>query len=79
VRAELLVRTKSLAVRISIAREHVADRLRGDLRELESRLALGGRSVSIVVASVPLEEARVRSSLSEIRYLREHHVMDLAG
>lgn len=79
VRADLLARPQRLSLRLSVAEPSVLARLRGDLAALEARLATGGRSVQITLVPAEPAEASVRSHPGEIRYLREHHVMDLQG
>ncbi len=79
VRADLLLREKSLSLRVAVSRADVAERLAVDLATLEAKLASGGRSVSLSVTIAEPEDLRVRSNLSDIRFLRDHHVMDLAG
>jgi hypothetical protein len=79
VRAELLARPGSLAVRIAVEREDVLERLRSDLGELETRLATGARAVHVALVRAEPGEVEVRPNLADIRYLREHHVMDLEG
>ncbi|MCE9593117.1 MAG: flagellar hook-length control protein FliK [Planctomycetes bacterium] len=79
VRADLLARPGSLSVRVAVEREDVLERLRTDLGELETRLAVGARAVHISLVRAEPGEVSVRPSLADIRYLREHHVMDLQG
>lgn len=79
VRADLLARTGQLSVRVAVVDPRVLARLREDLAELEARLATGGRAVHVALVPAAPEEVRVRPSPDEIRFLREHHVMDLQG
>ena len=79
VRAELVVGADGLAARVSVAREDVFERMQAQRGELEQRLALGGRRVSLVVSLVDAEQLRVDGELTDIRFLREHHLMDRSG
>ena len=83
VRADLAVRggegRASVAVRLSAAREDVLASMRGAARELEARLALGGRRVSLAFELADEAELRLERERAEIRFLREHHVLDRSG
>jgi hypothetical protein len=79
VRADLLARNGQLSVRLSVVEPSVVAHLRADLHELQTRLSTGGRSVHVALVPAELAEVRVRPGPAEIRYLREHHVMDLQG
>ncbi|MBI5432121.1 MAG: flagellar hook-length control protein FliK [Planctomycetes bacterium] len=79
VRADLLARNGQLSVRLSVVEPAVVAHLRADLHELQTRLSSGGRSVHVALVPAELADVRVRPGPSEIRYLREHHVMDLQG
>jgi hypothetical protein len=76
IRADLLLRSGGLAMRVTASRPDVVERLRAGLGELETRLATGGRKVWVAVAQAPEEEVRFDSEARDIRFLREHHLMD---
>jgi hypothetical protein len=78
-RADLLVRSDSLSVRLAAARPEVVERLRAALPELEQRLALGGRRVLLSVTRAGEDKVRVDEEVGDVAYLREHRVMDVEG
>jgi hypothetical protein len=79
IRADLLVRSEALAMRVTASRPEVVEQLRSRLGELETRLAMGGRKVWLAAAEVPEEQARFDREARDIRFLREHHLMDARG
>jgi hypothetical protein len=79
VRADLVVGSASLAMRVVASRQEVAERMGARVAELEARLATGGRRVTLVVARAPADEVRVDAGAHDIRFLREHHLMDKNG
>jgi hypothetical protein len=75
-RAELAVRSASVAVRVSVSRPEVLELMRKHQGELEARLALGGRRVSLALGLAAEPAALLDRGLAEIRYLDEHHLLD---
>jgi hypothetical protein len=78
-RADLLVRSDSVSVRLTAARPDVVERLRAALPELEQRLALGGRRVLLSVTRADEDKVRLDEEVADVAFLREHRVMDLEG
>jgi len=78
-RADLGLRRDELALRLAVERPQTAERLRAALPELSERLALGGRPARVSVVVVPPEEAAVDPLARDVRWLCEHHLMDLSG
>ena len=79
VRIDALLRPGSVSVRLLVERTEVADRIRKDVDELREKLAIDGRSVSLVVGVASAEMVEVEAHAMDIRYLREHHLMDVSG
>ncbi len=80
VRADLVAGSGSLAMRVVATRRDVVDTLSQHLGELEQRLASEGRRVNLVVALARAGEMRVDAGAAhDIRYLRDHHLMDANG
>ena len=79
VRADLLVREEALAMRVTASRADVVELLRSEQGELEARLATGGRRVSLSVAQAPEDRVRFDDEARDVRFLREHHLMDTSG
>ena len=79
VHVDLLVREGSLALRVVASRDEVVEHLRARLPELEQHLALGGRAVLATAALAPEEQLRVGDAVENVRFLRDHHLMDLSG
>jgi hypothetical protein len=75
-RADLGVRDDLVALRLRVTDEAVARRLRAEVPELVERLASGGREVRVSVAVAPAPEVEVERLGTNIRWLREHHLMD---
>ena len=78
-RAEIGVRDDLVALRIVVTRPEIAERLRGEAAELLERLGTGGREARISVTVGKRDETDVDSLATDIRWLREHHLMDLSG
>ena len=78
VRADLFVREGSLTARLRVTRPEVARHLRERAGELEQRLAVAGRSVHLSIDEVPREDV-AEEHVQDVRWLFEHHVMDLTG
>lgn len=79
VRGDLVFRGSRISLRLRVARAEVAERLRSDLADLQQELAMGGSEVLLSVSLAPPDEAAVDELLRDIRFLREHHVMDMQG
>ena len=79
VRADLVLRAGVLTMRILVAEQAVFERAQAALGDLEQALASGGRRVQLALALGTLESLAVDSGLHDIRFLREHHMMDLRG
>ena len=75
-RGDLGVRDDLVAMRLLVTDEAVATRLRAEVPVLAERLDAAGRTVRISVAVVPRPEAEVDALSTNIRWLREHHLMD---
>jgi len=78
-RAEIGVREGLVAVRMTVSSPVVAEHLRAQLGELEEGLSFGGRVARATVVLGTREEAGVDPLSQDIRWLREHHLMDLSG
>jgi hypothetical protein len=79
VHVDLLTRQATLAVRVVAAHEHVVEHLRAQLPDLEQHLALGGRAVHVTAALGAEEQLRVADAVENVRFLRDHNLMDLSG
>jgi hypothetical protein len=77
VRADLVAQPGALAMRVTATRPEVVARMRAALPELEQQLAAAGRRVNLVVAQAPIEQVRIEPG--DIRYLRDHRLMDTSG
>lgn len=75
-RGELGVRDDLVAMRLLVTDDAVAARLRAEVPTLVERLGTGGRDVRVSVAVVSRPEAEVDALSTNIRWLREHHLMD---
>ena len=79
VRADVIARPGAVAVRVLASRPSTLALLASMAHELEARLALGGRRVSLSVQRAAPEELRVEQDAMDVRFLRDHHLMDLSG
>jgi len=79
VRADIGVRPGLVALRLLVTREDVASELRANLDELTSQLESTGRAARVTVGVGRAEDVEVDTGLRNIRWLREHHLMDLSG
>lgn len=79
VRADLSLRPGALTMRIIVARQHVFERAQAALGELEEALGGSDRRVHLAVALDTSEASAAGSDLHDIRFLRDHHLMDLRG
>jgi len=80
IRADLLLWQERLTVRLHVAQQDVADRLRLAASALEQQLAAAGVAVQLsVLDALEPEEASVDELIHDIRYLHEHRLVDLEG
>ncbi|MEE8468187.1 MAG: hypothetical protein V3T22_07015 [Planctomycetota bacterium] len=79
IRADLLVRGKKLAVRLRVTRPDVAQRIRRAASSLAESLEVGGHEVLLSVVDARPEEVEVKRMAHDIRFLREHSMMDVSG
>ncbi len=66
-------------MRLNVASETTAERLRAHLPELQAELTVDDRKVMIGVFVTPAADCRVDPIAHDIRYLREHPLMDVEG
>lgn len=78
-RAEIGVRADLVALRLVVTAEKVATEIRSRLDDLTGHLANGDRVVRVAVTVGTSEDVEVDSHHQNIRWLREHHLMDLSG
>ena len=78
-RADLLARPGEIVVRVLASRPEVTAALASDLEPLRARLELGGRRALVSVATAPAAALRVEGGTADVRYLREHHLMDVSA
>ena len=78
-RAEIGIRSDLVALRVSVTDPEVARRLQAEAPALAERLSTGGRTARIAVVLAQPEEVAADALSSDIRWLREHHLMDLSG
>ncbi len=78
-RGEIGVRADLVAMRLLVQDQKVADRLQGEASELVDRLSTGGRRVRVAVVLGTKEELAHDALTRDVRWLQEHHLMDLSG
>lgn len=78
-RADLTLTPTQLALRLLVTRPEVAERLEGELSELRARLSGGRRAVELHVRLATPAETALGLDPLDIRYLRERHLMNVAG
>ena len=78
-RAEIGVRHDLIALRLVVTRPEVVEELHRGLRTLTDQLELGGRKTRVAIALGRPEETDADSLGFDIRWLREHRLMDLRG
>lgn len=78
-RAEIGVRDDLVALRITVTRPEIVERLQGATEVLTERLATGGREARVSIGLGARADTEVDSMGTDIRWLREHHLMDLSG
>jgi len=79
VRADLVLGANALSLRLSVADPRVLARLEGDAAALALALGGGQRTVHVLPRVVPRDEVLAGIDPLDIRYLREHHLMDVSG
>ena len=62
-----------------MCKSEIAERIRADVGELAEALSSDARSTQIVVGVAPPETVEIEARSMDIRYLREHHLMDVSG
>jgi hypothetical protein len=83
-RAEIGVRRDLVALRLVVTREEIAAELRRELPALVERLCLGAQGLGAREARVSVvlgapRDVQVEPPGTDIRWLQEHHLMDLSG
>lgn len=79
VRAEIGANSSTLALRLIVTRPEVLLELRSQLEELSTRLASSDRSPRISISLGSSEDTSLDSLSLEMRWLRDHRLMDLSG
>jgi len=79
IRADLLMRGDRLAVRLRITRPEVAQHVRRAASGLQESLEAGGHQVLLTVVDARPEDVEVERMAHDIRFLREHSLMDVSG
>lgn len=67
------------SLRVGVEREELAARIRADAPTLCEALASEGRPVDLAVVVAAPEVLDLEGRSTDIRYLREHHVVDVSG
>ncbi|MFT7668731.1 MAG: hypothetical protein ACI8X5_001430 [Planctomycetota bacterium] len=78
-RAEIGVRDNWVGLRLVVSRPEIAERLQGEASMLAERLSVGGREARISVVLGEPKDTAIDALSTDIRWLREHHLMDLSG
>jgi hypothetical protein len=79
VRADLVLYPGRLSIRIAAAQPATLERLRAALPRWSERLSAGGRAVEVELTSCTPGEADLAAQPLDIRYLREHNLMNVSG
>lgn len=79
IRADLVRGPERTTVRLLVEREDVAERLSADAEELARRLGDGQREVVLQARVGTPAELALERQARDVRYLRDHHVMDVNG
>jgi len=80
IRADVSLGPDTLSARLLVESEELAARVRADAEELGRRLSDGRRSVHVFArVARAAEELDVETRPLDIRFLREHHLMDVEG
>jgi hypothetical protein len=78
-RGEVGVRDDLVALRLVVTKPEIAQELRGQAEELVERLSTAGRKVRVAVVLASPEELSSDALTMDVRWLKEHHLMDLRG
>ena len=78
-RADFLLAPRTLSVRVVVTRAEVARALESELALLERRLSDGRRMVQLAVRVGTEAEIELAHAPLDIRYLREHRLLNVAG
>ncbi len=79
VRAELTLEKDRLLARIQVARSEFVPRIQADFAQLARAMGRGRHSVQLLVRVVEEDQVDVESERLDIRFLREHRLMDVSG
>lgn len=79
VRADLVRAEERTTLRLLVEREEIAARIQADLEQLQALLGDGRREVVIQARVGTTEELALEDRARNVGYLRDHHVMDVAG
>lgn len=79
IRADLLMRSNDLIVRLTVERAETAEALRGVVERWREDLAVGGRSVQVAVSDQPDVDVQLHAVAPDVRFLAENHLMDVSG
>ena len=66
-------------IRILVSKQEIADRLQRDAPELARRLGDGRFEVALQTRVGTSDELALENQARDVRYLRDHHVMDVKG
>ena len=79
VRADLSVCSDAVDVWLRASRQEVLEAFAAGIAELETRLASGGRRVAVHLAPALPASQLAEDSAADVRFLREHPLMDLSA
>lgn len=79
IRADMTWHAGRLTMRLRVVQPKVADQLRKMSGELEQRMAQAGAEVRVVVQDASRRETDLELLVRDIRFLRDHHLMDIKG
>ena len=79
IRVDLSLTRDVLYVRLYVAREDLVTRIQADFGDLLARLGDGRRAVNLFARVASEDEVAVESHPLDIRFLRDHHLMDIDG
>ena len=79
IRVDMLRAGDQTTVRILVEREAVAQRLIQDSEELTRRLGSAGTSVTLHARVGTPDELALEEQARNVRFLHEHHVMEVEG
>ena len=78
-RADLALSRVGLSLRLLVTRSDVAERIEAELTALRARLVGGRRAADLQVRLATPAETALGLDPLDIRYLRERHLMNVAG